>query len=178
MLAHSVIQTSPRPTPQVHGSLEIRHVRSSARPDSNRRSRRRLGYFLRTTRSSLAGSEAPAPGEESGPAPGCKKPRRAMRDGAFCIGARDRIRTGDPHVGNVMLYQLSYSRAGSLWDSRVYGKPEPPSSGGEPVLPSLALCPEAGRSPYILVMFSLSTTSRVAFRVSKTRPPAKRATRS
>ena len=24
-------------------------------------------------------------------------------------GARDQIRTGDPHVGNVMLYQLSYS---------------------------------------------------------------------
>gem|GEM_PF-4777451 len=29
---------------------------------------------------------------------------------AFFIGARDRTRTGDNHVGNVELYQLSYSR--------------------------------------------------------------------
>ena len=30
-------------------------------------------------------------------------------DGDLLFGARDQIRTGDPHVGNVMLYQLSYS---------------------------------------------------------------------
>ena len=28
-------------------------------------------------------------------------------------GAGDRIRTGDPHLGKVMLYKLSYSRAPS-----------------------------------------------------------------
>jgi SAM-dependent methyltransferase len=28
------------------------------------------------------------------------------------LGARDRVRTGDIHVGNVVLYQLSYSREG------------------------------------------------------------------
>ena len=27
------------------------------------------------------------------------------------IGASDRIRTGDSHVGNVILYQLSYTRS-------------------------------------------------------------------
>ena len=28
------------------------------------------------------------------------------------FGARDRIRTGDVHLGKVVLYQLSYSREG------------------------------------------------------------------
>ena len=43
---------------------------------------------------------------------GRRKPKRPRPKWprAFCFhGARDQIRTGDPHVGNVMLYQLSYS---------------------------------------------------------------------
>ena len=45
---------------------------------------------------------------------GCKhtnrKRPRPNQPRAFGIsGARDRARTGDPHVGNVALYQLSYS---------------------------------------------------------------------
>ena len=39
-----------------------------------------------------------------------KKPRRAkLPTGRGKFGARDRVRTGDIHVGNVVLYQLSYS---------------------------------------------------------------------
>jgi hypothetical protein len=30
--------------------------------------------------------------------------------GPVSIGARDRVRTGDPQLGKLMLYQLSYSR--------------------------------------------------------------------
>jgi len=55
----------------------------------------------------------------SGPTRGPSRPRRGVdaetatvasaRSRLEKAGARDRIRTGDPHVGNVMLYQLSYS---------------------------------------------------------------------
>ena len=39
-----------------------------------------------------------------------RTPRRTIpRRGVRKPGARDRARTGDPHVGNVALYQLSYS---------------------------------------------------------------------
>ena len=31
------------------------------------------------------------------------------------LGAANRVRTGDIHVGNVMLYQLSYSRINSIY---------------------------------------------------------------
>jgi len=33
-----------------------------------------------------------------------------LPEGRFLYGAANRVRTGDIHVGNVMLYQLSYSR--------------------------------------------------------------------
>ncbi len=33
---------------------------------------------------------------------------------SYCAGADDRIRTGDPHLGKVMLYQLSHVRNGRL----------------------------------------------------------------
>ena len=42
-------------------------------------------------------------------APRTKKSRPTSWDEILLCGARDQIRTGDPHVGNVMLYQLSYS---------------------------------------------------------------------
>ena len=32
--------------------------------------------------------------------------------GLRIFGARDRVRTGDPQLGKLMLYQLSYSRDG------------------------------------------------------------------
>ena len=34
------------------------------------------------------------------------------------LGADNRIRTGDPHLGKVMLYQLSYVRTGDPWIPR------------------------------------------------------------
>ena len=40
----------------------------------------------------------------------------------FRYGAGDRVRTGDPNVGNVMLYQLSYSRPYPHQDSNL-GQP-------------------------------------------------------
>ena len=38
-----------------------------------------------------------------------KRPRPNTPRAFSFSGARDRARTGDPHVGNVPLYQLSYS---------------------------------------------------------------------
>ena len=35
------------------------------------------------------------------------------------LGAANRVRTGDIHVGNVMLYQLSYSRINLVSDARI-----------------------------------------------------------
>ena len=37
-------------------------------------------------------------------------PRTVTSAGAGCAGARDRVRTGDPELGKLVLYQLSYSR--------------------------------------------------------------------
>ena len=45
-----------------------------------------------------------------------KKTRPTSWDELFMCGARDQIRTGDPHVGNVMLYQLSYSCLNLFFD--------------------------------------------------------------
>ncbi len=39
------------------------------------------------------------------------------------IGAEDRIRTGDPHLGKVMLYQLSYFRL--HWSGKRDSNPRP-----------------------------------------------------
>ena len=42
-----------------------------------------------------------------------KKPRCISNAAGLYCGAGDRIRTGDIYLGKVVLYQLSYSRAGA-----------------------------------------------------------------
>ena len=55
--------------------------------------------------------------------------------GLHSSGARDQIRTGDPHVGNVMLYQLSYScinlslASGRFFSSQSRPSPPPAAAG-------------------------------------------------
>lgn len=39
-----------------------------------------------------------------------KRPRNHKVSGAFLVQAGDRARTGDPQLGRLTLYQLSYSR--------------------------------------------------------------------
>jgi hypothetical protein len=64
----------------------------------------------------------PAPGDPGFP-PKQKHPRpkwsRALRKN----GARDRARTGDPQLGKLMLYQLSYSRAAAETRARAGSLP-------------------------------------------------------
>jgi hypothetical protein len=43
----------------------------------------------------------------------------ARRSSTYKRGAGDEIRTHDNHVGNVVLYQLSYARAMFLWERHV-----------------------------------------------------------
>ena len=77
-----------------------------------------------------------------------------------------------------MLYQLSYSRAGSLWNRRVYGTRRPASSRAERDAERFGPPPLSSLATYSLMIFSrLAETFRVALRVSKMRP-ARRATRS
>ena len=130
--------------------------------------------------------------------PTTQKSRPTAWDGFSVYGARDQIRTGDPHVGNVMLYQLSYScgtmKLSSVSPGRVAGLRWLVHRDG-PKFISEAPCSvnprERARSlqfrvlggilqetgPAIsadqsLVIFSRSSaTSLVAFRVSKTRGP-------
>ncbi len=56
-----------------------------------------------------SGTLAQAPRELQGPSMNQKK-ARWRRHRAFESGAGNRIRTGDPNLGKVVLYQLSYSR--------------------------------------------------------------------
>ena len=50
-------------------------------------------------------------GYEPDELPDCSTPLLEMKNEGFCSGARDRVRTGDPQLGRLMLYQLSYSRS-------------------------------------------------------------------
>ncbi len=43
-----------------------------------------------------------------------KAPPRNTATGLSKPGARDRVRTGDPQLGKLMLYQLSYSRVARM----------------------------------------------------------------
>ena len=72
-------------------------------------------------RSSLPPPPHPQPRQAPATPPNEKAPPRKTATGLSFAGARDRIRTGDPHVGNVMLYQLSYSCPGKLPGGRIIG---------------------------------------------------------
>ena len=104
---------NPR-TSRIHEN--IRGLMWSTRPDSNWHSLRGLRPLILAARSSLAAPPSvgnalkrKAPGTKPTSSFSTKKPAPLCGTGSIVNGARDQIRTGDPHVGNVMLYQLSYS---------------------------------------------------------------------
>ena len=49
-------------------------------------------------------------GYEPDELPDCSTPLLEEKKKDIDFGARDRVRTGDPQLGRLMLYQLSYSR--------------------------------------------------------------------
>ena len=58
----------------------------------------------------------PVPHFQRHPQPKHPRPKRPRALGK--AGARDRVRTGDPQLGKLMLYQLSYSRVANESSAR------------------------------------------------------------
>jgi hypothetical protein len=71
---------------------------------------------------------------------GHEKPGRAVRPYRvfFCARAGNRTRTGDPNLGKVVLYQLSYSRAFTVPNlEETFGVVNGPKGQGTKFLDSL-----------------------------------------
>ena len=96
------------------GRAESRALRCAPAGDAQPERSPRRAHKTRIRRGSIRASIGSTPPrvEPAGTSPRTRKRPRCNTPRAFTFpGARDRTRTGDPHVGNVALYQLSYSCA-------------------------------------------------------------------